>query len=541
MSPDLVTRRTVQRLKRDRERERKMMYLLLAAAVAAHYCQTRYILPNKGREEILKSLNTLQTDEEFKIFLNECKDDTRFTCKSGISGNSMNMGCLDGYMKIYKKTDWLKLFLNVETTFYDIKALNYLLLKSVLDESSEKIELISENLMGKQFEWDKDFKIKKFVGMPIWVQNYIDSTTGSGWHLGVKYPLLQYAFDQKLIKMLWKLLPFVEQAKTAVNIRNPSGEFKDIRSSVANFIDCEDNQVILRNKEIFRGYLYEMKLFGALSLNKHQKCQELALLYFGNPKRELSDTEDYILLTDPQLQYYSTLPMLREYSLTSSFSTLNYNARGFIAQTMRNSKIYLNNAKLARRATWRIIILERKTQFSGSEVLTAESGIEKGMLLKSACETSFSVAKDLLTSWKEDSLMPEFLLTFGKSTSDFDMMYSVLEQLQSDQQGLSMVDMKEATLKKILQLNNWHYARLAYDLSKSEQPTLVINASPQSSLEVYVQELVSGEHKCSICLESIQHSDMRILECGHAFHSDCIHTWNHKSSQCPVCKSSFKL
>lgn len=44
--------------------------------------------------------------------------------------------------------------------------------------------------------------------------------------------------------------------------------------------------------------------------------------------------------------------------------------------------------------------------------------------------------------------------------------------------------------------------------------------------------------ECSICTESIDLSSNHILECGHAFHADCIITWfRHGNSCCPNCRN----
>ena len=47
----------------------------------------------------------------------------------------------------------------------------------------------------------------------------------------------------------------------------------------------------------------------------------------------------------------------------------------------------------------------------------------------------------------------------------------------------------------------------------------------------------ASETTCPICLSAINSSQpARALQCGHAYHRDCIATWMHISASCPVCR-----
>jgi hypothetical protein len=51
---------------------------------------------------------------------------------------------------------------------------------------------------------------------------------------------------------------------------------------------------------------------------------------------------------------------------------------------------------------------------------------------------------------------------------------------------------------------------------------------------------MSTEQECAICLDDINIKDMKILECNHKYHKECIDEWTKKKQICPYCRRYLK-
>lgn len=49
----------------------------------------------------------------------------------------------------------------------------------------------------------------------------------------------------------------------------------------------------------------------------------------------------------------------------------------------------------------------------------------------------------------------------------------------------------------------------------------------------------SSPMECPICMEALT-SNISTTECGHMYHTQCLHTWTRTNPTCPLCRCSFE-
>eukprot|EP00747_Dinoflagellata_sp_TGD_P131989 gnl/TRDRNA2_/TRDRNA2_175042_c0_seq2.p1 gnl/TRDRNA2_/TRDRNA2_175042_c0~~gnl/TRDRNA2_/TRDRNA2_175042_c0_seq2.p1 ORF type:complete len:216 (-),score=19.09 gnl/TRDRNA2_/TRDRNA2_175042_c0_seq2:118-765(-) len=87
---------------------------------------------------------------------------------------------------------------------------------------------------------------------------------------------------------------------------------------------------------------------------------------------------------------------------------------------------------------------------------------------------------------------------------------------------------------------SWHHLRQRRKKALQVQPLI-----PRSHAEKCFPEVpIDGQSQCVICLGDIE-STGRQLQCGHAFHSDCILDWwahiPRTELECPTCRQLQKI
>ena len=46
---------------------------------------------------------------------------------------------------------------------------------------------------------------------------------------------------------------------------------------------------------------------------------------------------------------------------------------------------------------------------------------------------------------------------------------------------------------------------------------------------------------CCICVDKIKENKVRLINCNHSFHKDCIEEWFRKGNlNCPICRQNLK-
>ena len=93
------------------------------------------------------------------------------------------------------------------------------------------------------------------------------------------------------------------------------------------------------------------------------------------------------------------------------------------------------------------------------------------------------------------------------------------------------------------QFNNLVNILMSFDIGSNRHPPASDRAI-QSLKKVEVLDSNINVYKnltCNICLENFEIGNiLRILECNHEFHENCILTWLKKNNTCPVCRHELE-
>ena len=81
--------------------------------------------------------------------------------------------------------------------------------------------------------------------------------------------------------------------------------------------------------------------------------------------------------------------------------------------------------------------------------------------------------------------------------------------------------------------------------SPLSSPPVVRRYNPNSFMSRYVVNGISRntrintheEVQCSICMEMIDRTDKKTLNCNHDFHADCVNRWLRSNDTCPLCRA----
>ncbi|KAF9333538.1 hypothetical protein BG006_003473 [Podila minutissima] len=78
------------------------------------------------------------------------------------------------------------------------------------------------------------------------------------------------------------------------------------------------------------------------------------------------------------------------------------------------------------------------------------------------------------------------------------------------------------------------------------QPATLIpmpDVASKENADIKLETTESSEELCSICLGEYETDDrIRILPCGHEYHTECVDIWlTHKSTHCPLCKHDLLI
>ena len=494
------------------------MYFLFITLVISTFCKSKYLIPGKRREKILEELATVTTPREMQQFLQYCGVDSRFTCK-GFMSSKMDIKCLNSYLEIYAKDtsgELLQQFVSQDHKFLELQVLHYLILKSVIDNDIILFDIVVNSIQrikGRRYNLYKDLRIVNMSGGPEWsldtYENIVDDLK--------RWDLISLAYYMKSTAIIWKLLPFYESNK----------EFGKSRVAFAIEGLCDTDDIIMKNGRIFEDYKYYIELFTELSLQP--KCKKQANSYFGSSNRKFSVKEDNYLLETTKLNAFSTLPLIRG-SLTSSFPFQN---QLHLALKLSQKTSYLSNAQLSDLMYWRVIVLSYII-FSYQTKAFARKGISELELLDASVDIDYESTLEFvkqIKSWSKE------LLKYGITPLDLKLMINLILNREKEIQN-SLHPIEPLIFIDLLEQNKWENTRLAIHLGhKLGFPKTTL----KNELTKHILEVASGKHVCSICMDDISKIDINgILDCGHAYHYNCIKEWVYRKPTCPICKNKVK-
>ena len=74
-----------------------------------------------------------------------------------------------------------------------------------------------------------------------------------------------------------------------------------------------------------------------------------------------------------------------------------------------------------------------------------------------------------------------------------------------------------------------------------QQTIYTVNEDDYSKFSIATSEMTNDNEICSICLEEIEmNQNIRVLNCFHKYHKNCIEEWLNISLICPQCNCEFK-
>ena len=68
----------------------------------------------------------------------------------------------------------------------------------------------------------------------------------------------------------------------------------------------------------------------------------------------------------------------------------------------------------------------------------------------------------------------------------------------------------------------------------------VLVTPTQNQVSSSLQEINSSSNNCAICQEVISSGGVKIRQCGHEFHRNCLTNWFALSVRCPVCRHDIR-
>ena len=71
-----------------------------------------------------------------------------------------------------------------------------------------------------------------------------------------------------------------------------------------------------------------------------------------------------------------------------------------------------------------------------------------------------------------------------------------------------------------------------------ESIEILEKATPSTDIIDFIHISVDIQTECSICQDTIDNVDLpvKLSQCGHIYHKDCLVNWLKRKNDCPVCR-----
>ena len=535
-----------------------MLFSLLSLVIGS-YCARPYFGIWKSRTEILEEFANINTEFEMQSFLNDCKNDDRFVCLKG--DEVLNYKCLAGYTNLANSAALLKLFLNTKNNFYSKAGLKYIFILSITRAQNDISDLLFPRFANGNAE------LVRFENMPGWASDIVGITHGMKlidfimlyYNLGVVKSFLQHSNENEIFTLT-------------------DGRNLHIREYlVAKYNYCQWPIIRLRGT-IYADYPYFAELVNELSLNSNFQCDSLAGKLIIATDFSSSRFVDYFL-NNPELIRYSNEPIRNlRIKIRGQFGTFEFATLSNLIQIINFNEIYRRNVDLILGNSWRVAVFTPGTfaraPFDMKEF--AIDGADVETLVRLALEMyAYDTIRNLVTF--DYSRPLELRMKLSKSL----LRYAFNPTRESRVKKLLDLDAclydltEKEILLKMFNLNRYNYLSLATSIATflDVKHDDSIYDDLDNGFTNNLKSILYKSSDCSICfnkmygmgtlyvltpddgpVDIVTHigsnmdididigRDVKVLECGHHFHDECISKWIRTMEQqrsnpiCPVCK-----
>ena len=524
----------------------------------------------KTRQELLQDFIGLDSLTPLLSFLEDCKNDERFIC---LEHGKVNNLCIDAIARIVNvgceaaskgEYEWKIPNVLYKTKLYNIEALKFVILKNVKDNNVKGLNLLKGTgaFVFVYREHSNVIDIQNYEGMPDWAHEFNNLQYN-------RKTLIQYAFNLGNVETVLLFLEWYQGIGGKEPRIYSRGENDDslghaIRLLLVRKYGCPSDKIIpMRgNGKIDYDFPLYMELLRELSLYPSEQCRAMAHAYL---KGELHKDQLVFLLNDPKLTQYSSISAIVyriSASVLENLMSLRPNFYDF-AQT----DICYANIDYVTDKEWVPRVLS-KLHRTNSPKFKAYQNLRVNDItldiIKDVVSVDWKLARGILKSVEylsSNGNVFEILRNFGVCKPKMNQLLAVIHQ-----RNIKLDEL----ISSLASINSIRQRSLEVDLMKSLSieeknkiiPILSDAKEGTGSYDLYAILFKKTECFCKndmygiepfyiessedpLIIEAGIEREIKILECGHYFHSTCVATWiqsqlNRKQEpSCPICREKI--